>query len=460
MSNRRSFGTLFWALVLVAAGGLLLARNLGYSVQIWQSVAVYWPVLLIGWGLVKVVDYFRLKRAGPNDGRRSLFGAGEVVLLVFVLIAGSIFTTVSNLSTDLGLIGLIGEEFDLFDILGENYEFSSEIAAEIEPGRVVEIRNRYGVVVVEPGDEGRIDVAIEKVVRAASSEAAAELESDLTFSVEEDNGRYVVDSNRSQLQASVRRRYRTNLRIRVPANTALEIDNSYGAVQIAGLTGDQVVENRYGAVTLNRIEGDARISDRYGPVSANEISGSVEVVNRYGAVTLNEVGGNVAVENRYAPVELSGIGGDTAIDNRYATVEVRRATGNVRVGGRNNRVELEDIQGAVDVDASYRNVDARNLMGSVNVVSRHGDVLLRFDEPPSDSITVAGDYSNVRVELPSASVFALEARVRSGTINSDFDNLETETSGRDSSVAGQEGEGGPQVSIGTENGDIRLVRSD
>ena len=37
-------------MILVTIGGLLLAHNLGYPVQIWPYVARYWPVLLIAAG--------------------------------------------------------------------------------------------------------------------------------------------------------------------------------------------------------------------------------------------------------------------------------------------------------------------------------------------------------------------------------------------------------------------------
>lgn len=455
MRQRRNLGGLFWPLVLVAIGALLLARNMGYTIAVWRSLAVYWPVMIIAWGLVKVVDYYRLR-----DGRQPVFSAGEVVLMVAVVIVGSGLTVAANVNPDFGLVDLIGEEFDLFDILGENHEFTTELAADIEAGRIIEIHNANGAVEVEPGDAGRIEIVIEKVVRAASAADAAELEPDLVFSIEDRGGRYIVDSNRDRLRESVRRRFRTSLRVRLPATSTLEVENSYGGVQIVGLTGDQVVDNRYGAVTLNQIDGSARIADRYGPVSADAVTGGVTVANRYGAVTLNEIGGVATVENQYAPVELANITGRVVINNRYSSVQVRGAGGDVRIGGRNNRVEIEDIQGTVDVDTSYRNLDARNLMDSINVASRHGDVLLRFDTPPRGPVTVTGDYTNVRIELPSDSRFSLEAQTRSGGFDSDFEGFERDASGRNLRVTGEEGVGGPRITINTARGDIRLVERD
>ena len=59
MSRRpKSAGTIFWGLTLVVIGGLLLARNLGYVIPIWGPLARYWPILIIAWGLLKLVDYY------------------------------------------------------------------------------------------------------------------------------------------------------------------------------------------------------------------------------------------------------------------------------------------------------------------------------------------------------------------------------------------------------------------
>ena len=455
MKRRRSFGSIFWALVLVSMGGLLLARNLDYPIPIWQWLSVYWPVLIIGWGLLKVVDYYRLKDEGG-----SVFTGGEVVLLVFVLIIGTTFTAAANFGSGLGFINVFGEDLDFFDLLGESYEFSREIEAEVVAGRIFEIHNSYGTVEIEPGDEGRIVVSIEKRVRASSRELAEELESELSFSIDEQAGRYVVVSNRSLLDNSLRRRFRTSLRIRIPRDSSVEVSNSYGPVEISNLTGEQVVDNRYGAVRLSRIDGDIRVGDRYGPVSADGVTGDVSVTNRYGPVTLNLIGGSANVENRYAAVEVTDIEGRAVINNRYSIIEVRGAGGDVRITGRNNLVELEEVQGDVDVDTSYRDVEARNLLGSVSVASRHGNVRLSFDRPPTNDIAVTGDYTDVVIVVPSDSEFSLEAQVRSGNFNSDFGGFERDESGRNLRVTGQEGDSGPRITVNTARGNIRLVSRD
>ena len=47
MSRRRGLGTIYWAFVWISLGTVLLLRNLGYSIPIWEGLARYWPVLII-----------------------------------------------------------------------------------------------------------------------------------------------------------------------------------------------------------------------------------------------------------------------------------------------------------------------------------------------------------------------------------------------------------------------------
>jgi hypothetical protein len=45
----------------------------------------------------------------------------------------------------------------------------------------------------------------------------------------------VIDSNRDDLSDSRSRRFRSSLRVRVPRDSQIEVDNRYGTVRITGL---------------------------------------------------------------------------------------------------------------------------------------------------------------------------------------------------------------------------------
>jgi hypothetical protein len=55
--RRRVLSNIYWGLVLLAIGCLLLARNLGY-LGFYFSFRIYWPVILILIGLGWIVKSF------------------------------------------------------------------------------------------------------------------------------------------------------------------------------------------------------------------------------------------------------------------------------------------------------------------------------------------------------------------------------------------------------------------
>ncbi len=74
-------GSIFWALTLIAVGAIFLYNNFNPAVRPWHVIAKFWPILIIFWGLSKLMDYLHA-HAHPETAPPSLFTASEVVLLM------------------------------------------------------------------------------------------------------------------------------------------------------------------------------------------------------------------------------------------------------------------------------------------------------------------------------------------------------------------------------------------
>src|SRR6266571_601153 len=457
MSVRRSAGAVFWGLTLVAIGGLLLARNLGYAIPIWSYVARYWPALLIGWGLLKFIDYFRFRSAGDN---RPLFSGGEVALLILVIFAGSAITTAANVSPGLANIFEIGD-LDLWDITGNSYSFDQHQEASMPEGLDIDIVNLLGNVEVRPSESDRVIVDVKKTIRASSKEEAERLNGDFAFSIKNDGSKYRIISNRDddfRLRGNARQRFKSSLAVQVPRRSSVRLENRNGRVTVQDLTGHQNIVNRYGEVEARNITGELRIENRNGSVTVQDISDSVTIDNRYSSTTAKNIGGNLQIDTRNGSVDVSQVKGNATIANSYGPISVEQIQGELTITGRNNSIDVEHIEGDIKADSSYQNVNIRDARGAVTVNSKNGDLMLSFVKPPQKDIAVSARYGNVTLELPSAAVFSVDAHTEYGQVDSEFDGLNTTKSNRERSLSGRIGQGGPQITIALRNGDIHLSR--
>jgi hypothetical protein len=458
MSGRRSTGVIFWGLTLVLIGVLLLAHNLGYRLQIWPYVVRYWPALLIAWGLLKFVDYFRFRYAGDN---RPLFSGGEVALLIMVIFVGSAITTAVNVSPDLGNIFQVGD-IDLWDITGNSYTFDEHQVSTVPAGSEIEIANSFGNVEIKPSESDQVVLDVKKTVRASSREEAERLEKDFTFSIMKNGSTYRIASNKDiggfSEHSIPRQRFKSSLVIGLPKRSTLHVDNRYGRVSIQEVTGNQEISNRYGDVDVRDISGTVRLDNRNGNVAVEGVSESVVISNRYANTTAKNVGGNLEIDTRNGSVDASDIKGNATITNSYAPINVENVQGQLTINGRNNGVDVQHIQGDITANSSYQNVNMRDARAAVAISSRNGDLTLSFDTPPQKDIVITARYGSVTLELPSSSSFVVDARTEYGQIDSDFDGLNHDSTRRSKAVTGQVGRGGPKITIDLRNGDIHLGR--
>ncbi len=376
--GRRSVGSIFWGLTLVIIGGLLLARNLGYAIPIWSGLARYWPILIIVWGVVKLVEYFHYRRAGDN---RPLFSGGEVALLILVILGGTAITTAANVSTDFDGVFEIGD-LDLWDITGNNFSFEEHHEADISPGAAIQIVNMFGTVDVRPSDTDRVILDVRKTVRASNREEAERLSSDFTFKIDNTGSTVRIASTRDPigeiepeegrrgpvLRARGRQRFKSSLTIRVPRNSPVRLDNRNGRVSIQDLAANQTVTNRYGQVEVRGISGDIDVNNSFGEVEVRDVTGSISVKGRFGAIHLDlqdPPQKDVSLSMEFGDVRLR-LPSDSSFD-----IDARTAFG-----------EVHSEFGTLDnEDSSNRERLARGRVGQggpqINIESRFGDVRIQ-----------------------------------------------------------------------------------
>ena len=110
-------------LVLILIGGVFLLRNFGVHLPVWHFFGRFWPLLIILWGVIALVEHFTALRHGYQT--RHLGGSG-IFLLILIVIVG----LAAHHSSDVNWEGMRDQmqiDDDLGGMFGTAYTFDDTL---------------------------------------------------------------------------------------------------------------------------------------------------------------------------------------------------------------------------------------------------------------------------------------------------------------------------------------------
>ncbi|MBI1740493.1 MAG: hypothetical protein HYR57_06385, partial [Candidatus Koribacter versatilis] len=220
-------------IVLILLGVLFLLGTMG--VLNWHGLgwmfARYWPLLLILWGVIKLIEHEQAKRAGlPGRG----IGAGGVFLVLFLIVAGLIATQASHVNwKNLGEHIQIGDDQDFEDLFGgSTFNYSDELSQAFPAGGSLRINDERGTVTINVAEGNALKVSVRKKIRAEKQEDADSYNTKTNPEIAVNDKIVTLNAN---TQGAGDKGVSTDLDVYVPRNVELVITSRRGDVNIAGL---------------------------------------------------------------------------------------------------------------------------------------------------------------------------------------------------------------------------------
>ena len=272
-------------LLLIVIGGLFLARNIYPEMPLLDWVSTYWPVVLIVWGALRIVEIVSWAARSKPLPSRGISG-GEWLLIVFLCLFGASLHAVRGFSNwwpdhivQLNGLGFLG---------GERYEYpvSAERACSRTPHIVLEdFRGDAKINGVDTGAD-EVKVVGHKTVRSMDQARADKSNEAAPLDISGDPGNVVIRIREDQAQRF--ERISATLEISVPKGASVEVH---------GRTGD---------------------------LDINDIAGSVAITSDNAGCVWN-IGGTARVElSRSDVVHMSGVKGDVEIKGHGSDIERKR----------------------------------------------------------------------------------------------------------------------------------------
>ncbi|GEL93945.1 DUF4097 family beta strand repeat-containing protein [Cellulomonas composti] len=160
-----------------------------------------------------------------------------------------------------------------------------------------------GDVTVTAAAPGSDEVVVDRSARFAFS--------DPTWVVQESADRLVVSYRCTWRNVS---NCDTALDVTLPADTAVVVRTSNGAVRAEGIVGDVDVRTSNGAVEATGLGGDATLRTSNGRVTVEDVAGDVVAESSNGAVEVADARANIRATTSNGPVVVHGTGLPVALD--------------------------------------------------------------------------------------------------------------------------------------------------
>ncbi|HXH50267.1 MAG TPA: DUF4097 family beta strand repeat-containing protein [Terriglobia bacterium] len=453
---RHHRGSIFWALTLITVGVLFLYQNFNPAVRPWYLIAKYWPILIIFWGLSKLIDYFHAK-SHPETAPHSLFSAGEVVLLIVLLIIGSILskTLLRPWGEWPSVMGMSDQQFA--EIFFNSYTFTQRVSQDVEGSPHLLVVNRRGNVEIRGSDQKNIGAVIQETVWAENESAARKISDRLQFHFVEHSGQYELASNLDSLPSSGRT-LRLDMVIRVPKSTTADVTVDDGDVNVSGLKGNQTLTTRRGDVEANNVEGVLQIHKSRGTTSVSKVDGSVEIEGRGGDIAVQNVTGSVTVEGNFTgETRFESIAQTLRYNSSRTTLNVQKLTGSLSMDVGN--MAAKGVDGPFELTTRDKDIAIEGFKYNVRIVNSNGDVNLQTSTPPTHPIEVTSNKGDVTLSMPATSSFIMNALSNNGEVSCDFPGMNVSKLPGKRSISGVYGKGGPIINLLSNYGTISVLRS-
>jgi len=452
--RRRSFAGPFVLIVLgiVFLLGTTRVVSLG-QLGIW--FAHYWPVLLILWGAIKLLEHMQAQKEGL---RAPGIGAGGVFLVVMIVITGLTATQAVRLHERWPHIrdqfNIDDEDFN--NIFGETYNYDDHLEQAFPAGASLKVIDTDGAVSVHASDDNNITVIVRKRVGAESQSDADKFNSETKPAITAVGGLVTLDANQSFGNHSIK----TDLDISLPRKAAVSITSRRGDVNVVSREGNLDLNVQHADVSVDDLTGSVKVSMDKGSAKVEEVSGDVHIDGRLNETSVSDVKGAVQLEGEFQEsVKLARIGKSVTFKSSRTDMEFSKIDGDLSLDS--DDLHAQEITGPLHLTTRSKNIRLDDVSGDVRLQDDNGGVDVEMRS--LGNLQIDNREGDIHVGLPENSGFRLDARTADGEIQSDFPQLKVdnadEKGNASGTVNGPSGNTSAHVVLNNNHGGIEIRKS-
>lgn len=258
----------------------------------------------------------------------------------------------------------------------------------VDPSARVEVTNKYGDMHIHTWNEDSVKIIIDYTISAKDQKRFAKLKESVDFEFIETT-HYVIartlflnagmDMFRdlsSVITSSPSSSINVNYEIYVPENAKLQINNKYGNVYAADMSGDVTFNLAYGVFKSHDFIGHTDITLNNCEATINHIN--VGLLSLTYSNLLLSSAGNIKLNSNASEVKIYTIDAIT-VDGKSDQIKIEQC-GKANVTGSFSKFEVDNLSGNLNANTKYGNMDiylSKAHQGDLMINSKYTDIILR-----------------------------------------------------------------------------------
>ena len=436
--RRRSFTG---PLLLLIVGGIFLWRNMHPETPIFDILSLYWPYLLIGWGVLRLIEAVVWNRQGYRSG----FSGGEVFLIVMICIVGSgVWQARQHGVRFFAANGI--------DFWGQSYDYPISARASGAGIKRIVFENPRGNIKVTGGDSQDIEVTGRKMIRAYSREDADRTNGATPVELVPQGDHLLVRTNQDRSRDN--QRISDDLEVVIPRSLAVESRSNMGDHEIADVAGDVALGCAHGDVRLARIGGNVVLGIGHSDlIRASAVTGKFSLEGEDGSdIDLENMAGQVTIKGAYrGSLDFKNLAKPLQFEGtRNTELRVEAAPG--RISMDLGKFSAKNVVGPMRLMGGSRDVKIEQFTNTLELEIQRGDVELTPGRLPLAAMDVRSGSGKIDLVLPPKAAFTIDATAQAGDVNNDFaEQIVKQVDGRTATLKGKVGEG-PMIRLTANQG--------
>jgi putative adhesin/cell wall-active antibiotic response 4TMS protein YvqF len=412
--------------------------------------ANYWPVLLIFWGVIKLLEHQRAQREGT---RAAGIGGGGIVLVVMIVVFGLIATQLERVNWS-GLRDNINiDDGDFNGIFGQNYNFNDHLDQDFPTGATLKVLDTRGAVSVHASDDNKITVVVRKRVGADNQNDADKYNNETKPTITTIGGLVTVDA---KAEAAGDHPVETDLDISVPRKAPVTIISRRGDVNLVGRDGTIDISAQHSDTSVEDVVGNVKVSQEKGSVKVEQVTGDVHVQGRVNEVTVADVKGGVQLEGEFQEsVKLARITKTVTFKSSRTDMEFSRIEGTLDLDS--DELHAEQITGPLRLTTRSKNIRLDEVSGDVRLQDDNGAIEVGMRS--LGNVQIDSRNGSIQLSLPDKAGFRLDARTRDGEIQSDFPELKVNNDEHEAKASGSVGNASSHIVLNNEHDGIEIRKA-